>query len=126
MLEILKFLKLFEPCPRDFKHWLDVNSQLENISDPIKIFLGIVDNYKDLPRQFNEAYINSLRGGKSVKDYIKNLFQTLRTYKYNGEYKYINKISSQISDEDVELIRRQFKYFALCLSNQINPDITGL
>jgi len=54
--EVLKLILLSHSCSTCVGHWLNhLAESLTSLGDPVKVFLGIEDNYKDLPRQFNEC-----------------------------------------------------------------------
>ena len=123
--EILKLIFLSNSCKGDIDHWINhLSTTLTESGDPIKIFLGVVDNYKHLTKQFNKSYINSLRKNKDTKEYLKELIRSLKNKKEKEILKYNHLIPNpnQISDKEIEEILKKLKYIALCLSNQLNYE----
>lgn len=120
--EIFKLIYLSNICPGDVRHWLGhLRDNLIKSGYPIKTLLGIVDNYKNLPRQFNESYVRDLRNNKSVSDYITSLFIELSNQKEHGKYKYKEILPQSLSKSELDDLIQQLKYIALCISKQMNP-----
>lgn len=79
---VIEFLKITllsnKTGDRDLNHWINhLASTMTESGDPIKTLLGIVDNYKDLPKQFGEHYVRDLRNNKSISEYIDDIFEHL-------------------------------------------------
>ena len=128
LLNVMKLIYLAGNClPNDKRHWINhLASSLTKSGDPIKVFLGIVDNYKNLPKQFNKSYVKELRGDKTVKEYLKDLFDTLRTKKEKEIVKYGHLLPTSLTDAEIKELIQKLKYIALCLSGQLNPDYVNL
>lgn len=122
--EVLKLIILSTTCKTCVKHWLNhLSDSLTSSGDPVKVFLIIVDNYRGLPKQFNEHYIKEVRSNKSVEKYIVYLFNDLKKQRDKNEnFKYSEVLPKTLTDDDIRDLIQKIKYIALCLSKQLNPD----
>ena len=128
MLEILKIILLNNKTQgRDLSHWVEhLAETLENSGDPVKTFLGLVDNFKDLPRQFGESYVKSLRKNKTVADYVDYLLKALREQRdsVNGN-KYSALLPLKLNSSERDVLIHQLKFISLCLTEQLNPNTSN-
>ena len=122
--EIFKLTFLAYSCSNNIDHWLNhLSDSLTKSGDPLKVFLGIVDNYKNLPRQFNESYVKELRNNKPVDRYLRDLFDDLRKQKDDYEnIKYGDLLPKTLTNDDIKDLIQKLKYITLCLSGQLNPE----
>lgn len=122
LLEIFKLLFLSSSCPGDINHWLNhLTDTMKKSGHPVKTLLGIVDNYKNLPRQFNESFVKGIRNNKTVSLYVESLFNNLKNQKEGGEYKYKDLLPNDLSTSEINDLIKQIKYMALCITEQLNP-----
>ena len=110
----------------DRTHWCRVAvAQLNDLEGDraIKLFLGLVDNYKNLPRKrYTRDFVLSLRDNiSSSSDYVKMITNFIYNEKVNGVNKYQEalKTGASLTEED---IIQMCKFAALCLTGQLNPD----
>ena len=128
MEEILKYLLLYPlVSDRILNHWCEVASGILGEirgNTAIKLFLGLVDNYKHLPRKrYTEKFARRLRKDyQTASEFIDYMKDYIRTKRANGEVKYAKAMES-CSDFSNEDIIRMCKYIALCLTDQLNPEI---
>lgn len=131
--EILKYILMSSsPLVSEWtrNHWtIGASNKMNHVgpSRALKLFLGLVDNYKNLPRRrYTQEFAIELRKNKKTAsdyvDYIKNL---IRTDRRTGEgVKYIEALKTggvEDSYSNQDLIQ-MCKFAALCLTNQLNPD----
>lgn len=127
--EIIKYLTMScssKITDDNLSHWCDVAvAQLNDLEGDraIKLFLGLVDNYKNLPRKrYTRDFVLSLRDNLATSsDYIKVVRDFIYNEKARGVNKYQEalKTGASLTEED---IIQMCKFAALCLTGQLNPD----
>jgi len=127
--EIMKYLLMCDsPLVGEWtlNHWMDISVvQFASVGpeEAIKLFLGLVDNYKNLPRKrYTEDFAIQMREGKRTgSDYIDFIKDSIKSDKRCGEVKYDQALLSAPNYSNEDLIQI-YKFIALCLTGQLNPQ----
>lgn len=111
------------------KHWNDIAvSIMKEIKQDraIKLFIGLVDNYQNLPRKrYNNDFAIAMRRGiKTSEGFIKYVQQIIKTETRAGKLKYTDALQSNPGYDEKTLIQ-MCKYIALCMTGQINPKLNN-
>jgi hypothetical protein len=125
--EIVKILVMGNACRGAVPHWIDILYSIFNrIPDGkgIQTLLGIVSNYKNLPRRISQSRIEKeIRNGKTVEEYIDQIYDYIENDTRRGENKYSSVLrvlrrNSELPDN--ETLIQKIKYVALCITGQID------
>lgn len=133
LTELTKILVLHNTCNTNLKHWLDetVGFFMTSISkgfSPTMLFLPLSGPKDVFPAGFDKDSIFKRYRGKESgtnEDLVKNFIKIINTVKESGSYKYKTAISQEkangtfLSEEDYFY---QFRYIALCMSGQLDPE----
>ena len=129
--ELFKYLLMYSNTSGDvtenhLKHWTQEAAGFLNRVDgdrAIKLFLGLVDNYKNLPKKrYNREFVKDLRGGyDDVKDFVNSMKKFIREEKDKGANKYSHALDHSTDLSEWELVQ-MCKFIALCLTGQLHQD----
>lgn len=130
MEEILKYLLLHcseKVSEWDRNHWCNVAAgKMRDVrsENSVKLFLGLVDNYKNLPRKrYTKDFVMTLRKGFNTSSEFLNFMRDyISTKRDNGKVKYDEAMKTCAPYSNEDLIK-MCKYIALCLTDQLNPEV---
>ncbi len=128
-LDILKLIELYDKDGGiHIKHWLDMSSKVlvvlsgSNIS-PQTAFVWLEDNpINIIGTNSAKDFLNNFQNSEGFLNYLKN---RLVTDVKNGEIKYNFKPSEFKYGEDIYKYLSIYKYIALCISGQLEPNEPG-
>lgn len=129
--ELIKIIILGSQCRQDIPHWIDnalgaiekSNSKIIRlqITKPrTAMFMGLLKSSSD--KKINQVVKENLRV-LNPEEYIQERVKDVYNQKERGNFKYRHLFNLNSIDYDDLFLK--LKYIALCVSGQINPDITN-
>lgn len=129
--ELIKIIVMGDRLQDVVPHWIKnlcgiINSAKNKDCSNIQVFLGIVSNYKNLPRRVSQVRIErDIRRGRSVSEYINSIYDDIKVDRRAGNNKYatiLGIIESRGELPDNQTLIQKIKYVALCITGQLDPD----